>query len=1104
MGSRDQLDNTHPIGAPINGYLKIDPPLTGGKMDDITISKDYKSISLSTAAEEVRQKFQYVLDSDSSVRDIYDHTVKTVVSAPAAGYNTTVLVVGSSNTSKRQTFEGLVPLALEGLATTLSQMGKQAVGSGGQFKYMCGCSYVEIVEEVVQDLLKSDNINLDIVEHPVRGIEVQGVTYAGPLTDVRDLKTVFVKGSGGRSLGQRDFGPESKFATAVFSVDITCFRTLPGSNARETTKGRFTFAEIPGTESLSGEVSSLAQRQGMLLNRSLMSLKVSSRTLSAPPGDAVDFVNYEQSKLTHLLRDSLSGNSGTMIVACARQGQTKETAETLDLLGLLQRSETFPVLNKDFEQGLLRRMRYRQNVLADHIIELVEGKGMGNKDQKKNEEALRGKLENIQEQAVRDKLEIIKLREDNKVVYSKLQEFRKKYNELVNGKATLQEQLLKSEEEKLKISKALVDLQIENNDLVERSEADKYELVTKLLNAENDILEMEMKKEKKQRSTDDLEQKIQSLSKEKKDLAMEFVTLKNNFVNLNKEYKAELAKNEELGVELLTLVNQKNAIEAEKKNLSNERDGLKKANVQLRQEIAEVQAANRETENRLRLEQERSQKLTADKSKVEMELDRNRVEFEKRGVMLEKSVTELQRDRDNELMNMRKGGEAEQKRYEERQMSLAKVNSDLETRMRQTHRKLMEAEKQLSEALQHSSTLESKASNMENKIKSMTDNYRSKLLDYLSETRGEGQGESQRQSIINDMTQTYKVTEDRLVRQLSEARREGHSLMLQNRSIYAQYKEIRNRLEDADPANKGKLPPEPSRDQFVSTLSEKEQEYEHELNQLRERLRNVSQELNNAQEKGVQSAETFRKMLKTLEKQNAELNGDNKLLKQQKEHMEKELEIMASSGGGGGGGSDPGTKRALKQLQTLQENLLQQMSDLRKDGLPSNGRLGAAGGADPIELADAKEEARRLRSELKETHVRLAQSLNDKAAPVGGSAIKPKETGGGDQVELITLKAQVEQERLVAEIESLKKQVMAAQGENVAAGKYSEDPNKRAAELMTRNAVIEEELKNYQAYMKSAQLKFTKTVKKLKHHLSFWKKKAVQAGVDPDSQPSRS
>ena len=178
---------------------------------------------------------------------------------------------------------------------------------------------------------------------------------------------------------------------------------------------------------------------------------------------------------------------------------------------------------------------------------------------------------------------------------------------------------------------------------------------------------------------------------------MEFVTLKNNFVNLNKEYKAELAKNEELGVELLTLVNQKNAIEAEKKNLTDERDGLKKANVrytyiyiyiyliprmkkltilyilsliyiyiiqlQLRQEIAEVQSANRETENRLRMEQERTQKLTSEKAKTEMALERNRVDFEKRGVLLEKSVSDLQRERDSELLNIRKGGETEQKRY---------------------------------------------------------------------------------------------------------------------------------------------------------------------------------------------------------------------------------------------------------------------------------------------------------------------------------------------------------------------------------------------------------------------------------------------------------
>ena len=61
----------------------------------------------------------------------------------------------------------------------------------------------------------------------------------------------------------------------------------------------------------------------------------------------------------------------------------------------------------------------------------------------------------------------------------------------------------------------------------------------------------------------------------------------------------------------------------------------------MRQEIAEVQSANRETENRLRMEQERTQKLTSEKAKTEMALERNRVDFEKRGVLLEKSVYQV-------------------------------------------------------------------------------------------------------------------------------------------------------------------------------------------------------------------------------------------------------------------------------------------------------------------------------------------------------------------------------------------------------------------------------------------------------------------------------
>ena len=49
-----------------------------------------------------------------------------------------------------------------------------------------------------------------------------------------------------------------------------------------------------------------------------------------------------------------------------------------------------------------------------------------------------------------------------------MSEMKKRYNEQVAAKANLQEDLIAAEEEKLKVSKALIDLQIENTKLNEQ------------------------------------------------------------------------------------------------------------------------------------------------------------------------------------------------------------------------------------------------------------------------------------------------------------------------------------------------------------------------------------------------------------------------------------------------------------------------------------------------------------------------------------------------------------------------------------------------------------------------------------------------------------
>jgi hypothetical protein len=57
----------------------------------------------------------------------------------------------------------------------------------------------------------------------------------------------------------------------------------------------------------------------------------------------------------------------------------------------------------------------------------------------------------------------------------------------------IHQSLLEAEEEKLRLSKLLLELRIEGSQQAERAENEKYELVTKLMNAEDEILQLEMR-----------------------------------------------------------------------------------------------------------------------------------------------------------------------------------------------------------------------------------------------------------------------------------------------------------------------------------------------------------------------------------------------------------------------------------------------------------------------------------------------------------------------------------------------------------------------------------------------------------------------------------
>ncbi|NXP04235.1 CCD78 protein, partial [Thinocorus orbignyianus] len=112
-----------------------------------------------------------------------------------------------------------------------------------------------------------------------------------------------------------------------------------------------------------------------------------------------------------------------------------------------------------------------------------------------------------------------------------------------------------SEEEKLKIFKELVDLQIETNKMKEQYETENFELKNMILALESRVQELELCSQRVTGERDALRERLHTLETSRKELADEYIILKSNYLALGKELDQEVMKNEELSRELLNLAN---------------------------------------------------------------------------------------------------------------------------------------------------------------------------------------------------------------------------------------------------------------------------------------------------------------------------------------------------------------------------------------------------------------------------------------------------------------------------------------------------------------------------------------------------------------------
>ncbi|XP_038007234.1 coiled-coil domain-containing protein 78 [Motacilla alba alba] len=128
-----------------------------------------------------------------------------------------------------------------------------------------------------------------------------------------------------------------------------------------------------------------------------------------------------------------------------------------------------------------------------------------------------------------------------------------KMGKLSGSRTDFPARMVLSEEEKLKISKDLVDLQIETNKMKEHYETENFQLKTMMQALETRVQELEQDRAGLREERDSLWERLHTLESSRQELGEEFIILKSNYLALGRELDKEVMRNEELTQELLSL-----------------------------------------------------------------------------------------------------------------------------------------------------------------------------------------------------------------------------------------------------------------------------------------------------------------------------------------------------------------------------------------------------------------------------------------------------------------------------------------------------------------------------------------------------------------------
>lgn len=388
----DPLDVTTCVssseGDAIKVFVRIRPPmegsLVGGDGDQgLCLSVlNPNTIRLHSKPEPKIFTFDRVANMDATQECVFSSVAKNIVESCMNGYNGTIFAYGQTGSGKTFTMigpsdsdnfthnlRGVIPRSFEYLFFLINRE-KEKAGDGKSF--LCKCSFIEIYNEQIFDLLDSASAGLCLREHIKKGVFVVGAVEQ-VVTSAAEAYQVLSTGWRNRRVASTSMNRESSRSHAVFTVTIESMEKI--NEIVNIRSSQLNLVDLAGSERQKDtHTEGVRLKEAGSINRSLSCLGQVITALVDVANGRQRHICYRDSKLTFLLRDSLGGNAKTFIIANVHPG-SKSFGETLSTLQFAQRAKLIKnkaVVNED-TQGNVSQLQAEVKKLKEQLSQLLSG-----------------------------------------------------------------------------------------------------------------------------------------------------------------------------------------------------------------------------------------------------------------------------------------------------------------------------------------------------------------------------------------------------------------------------------------------------------------------------------------------------------------------------------------------------------------------------------------------------------------------------------------------------------------------------------------------------------------------------------------------------------